>query len=139
MSISNPLYLFNATVTKVKDGDTFVAVLDQGFGNAKKATFRLRGIDTPETWRPKTDAEDAHGQLATAFVTNLFTEVGMKVYVHSLLAETSIYGRYDAHVYLSLEDFAAGKHLTSMLIEAGFSKKTKEEYLKEEQVGSSNI
>lgn len=44
----NPSYLYNATVTKVIDGDTIDCIVDLGFSVFSKIRFRLYGIDTPE-------------------------------------------------------------------------------------------
>lgn len=37
-----------ARLDRVKDGDTFVAVLDQGFGDSKQIDVRLLGVYAPE-------------------------------------------------------------------------------------------
>ena len=59
------LYIYKAEVTRVVDGDTVDCEVDLGFGITSKMRFRLLDIDTAETWRPKTDAERAHGTEAT--------------------------------------------------------------------------
>lgn len=55
-------------MTRVVDGDTFDGVLDLGLGVSIQARVRLSGVDTPETWRPSSEAERQHGLLATKFV-----------------------------------------------------------------------
>lgn len=56
------------------DGDTFEMVVDVGFKMQATITVRLNGIDTPETYRPSSDAEYQAGldakQLAEQFMHN---------------------------------------------------------------------
>lgn len=63
------MYQYKAHIIRVIDGDTAEATIDLGFD--VKITKSLRIIaeshpyfDTPETWRPKTEAEKAHGEQA---------------------------------------------------------------------------
>lgn len=42
------MYEYNATVTRVIDGDTVEAMVDLGFCTHVNLNFRLFGIDTPE-------------------------------------------------------------------------------------------
>ena len=41
------MYTYNATVTKVVDGDTIDALVDLGFDTWKQVRIRLNGINTP--------------------------------------------------------------------------------------------
>ena len=43
------MYNYNATCTRVVDGDTVDAMIDLGFGVHVKKRIRLAGIDTPES------------------------------------------------------------------------------------------
>jgi len=108
-------YEYNAHITRVIDGDTFEANIDLGFNVSFKATLRLKGVDTPETWRPSCDAERKHGEAATRFVETII--LGQKVKIITHKAGAGIYGRYTAEVYI--ED---GRCLSDMLIEGGFEK-----------------
>jgi len=90
------MYDYFARVTNVVDGDTFDAEVDLGFDVFKKTRFRLVGIDTPETWRPKSLAEKAHGKMATEFVKSLIE--GKTVTIIS--TKIGAYNRYDAVVIL---------------------------------------
>lgn len=63
------MYKYKAHVIRVVDGDTIEAKIDLGFDI--KITKNIRIIaeshnyfDTPETWRPKTEAERTHGEAA---------------------------------------------------------------------------
>ena len=48
------LYHYKMTVTKVVDGDTVYGDVDLGFNiGYKKMEFRLSGINTPETKAPQ--------------------------------------------------------------------------------------
>ena len=42
------MYHYNAKIIRWIDGDTFEAVVDLGFFVSYRASFRVRGIDTPE-------------------------------------------------------------------------------------------
>ena len=43
------MFEYNATVTKVVDGDTIDAMVDLGFGTWKKVRIRMHGINAPES------------------------------------------------------------------------------------------
>lgn len=109
------MYRYNASVVRVIDGDTFIANVDLGFRVYHEITFRLARINTPETWRPKTEEERELGQLAKDRVIEL-------IEFYSIVIETSKagkYGRWIAEVYLpELDD----KNLTDLLIEEGHEK-----------------
>lgn len=107
------MYRFKAKIIRVVDGDTYKVEVDQGFGNTKKMTLRLQGVDTPETWRPKSEAEREHGVRATEFVKNLIEgkEVDIVTYYEG------IYARYTCDVILK-----NGTNLATLLKESGFEK-----------------
>ena len=117
------MYEYKAKLLRVVDGDTFDAIVDLGFSVQITHRFRLVGIDTPETWRPKSEAEKLHGEQCTDFVEDLM--LGEKVILKS--TKLGIYGRYDADV--TLPD---GRNLTEVLIENGYEKldQYKEEMVK---------
>lgn len=68
------VHIYIADLIRAKDGDTIVALVDQGFGDTKTSTFRLNDIDTAETWRPSTNAEREHGTAATERLVQLIEE-----------------------------------------------------------------
>ena len=113
------MYNYKAKVIRVVDGDTMDVAIDLGFGIAygtekHPVRIRLNGIDTPETWRPKSDAEREHGERATARVKELIEDKEVIIYSYKL----GIYGRYAADVYL-----IGGISLADLLKEEGFEKK----------------
>lgn len=44
----NPIYVYRASLLRVIDGDTFVAIVDLGFFASIAIHVRLAGVDTPE-------------------------------------------------------------------------------------------
>ena len=107
------MYEYKASVERVVDGDTYDIAVDLGFNVCIKHRFRLNGVDTPETWRPKTEAERTHGEKATTFVRNLIEGKVVTLLSHKL----GIYGRYDADIILP-----DGRDLATVLIAEGFEK-----------------
>lgn len=112
------MYEYKAIITRVVDGDTFDAIIDLGFTVSVKQRLRLKDVDTPETWRPKTSAEAEHGARATEFVKEQME--GKQVVLTSVKA--AVYSRYEA--YITLPD---GSDLGTLLIENGFEKLPKYE------------
>ncbi len=112
-----PEYIYNATVENVVDGDTIDCLVDLGFNTTNRIRFRIKDdeayFDTPETWRPKTEAEEAHGEAAKARAKELLE--GKKVVLRS--AKKGKY-RYVAEVFM--ED---GSSYTDLMIAEGFQKK----------------
>ena len=117
------MYHYKAKVLRVVDGDTYDMEVDLGFDIRFTARFRLRGIDTPETWRPKTEAEREHGERATVFVKNLIEGKEVRVYSSKL----GIYGRYACDIMLDGKQKENGvfetQSLAQILKEEGFEKK----------------
>lgn len=102
-------------VVKVSDGDTywFRIVLesrdvDYGFRvyeTVKKthlSVFRLLDYDTPETYRPKSEAERALGKLATQFVKDVFMKSD-RIKIKSHKDRSGKYGRYLAEVFYMID------------------------------------
>jgi micrococcal nuclease len=114
------LYEYKVKVTRVVDGDTFDGVVDLGFKITTSQRFRLHGIDTPETWRPKTEEEYIHGMKAYNIVKELIE--GKTITINSIYL--GVYNRYGCIV--TLPD---GRDLTTILKESGMEKK--EQYGKE--------
>lgn len=113
------LYHYQVEVIRVIDGDTFEGDIDLGFHLRKREIFRLADVDTPETWRPTTEAERMHGKQATAFVKNLIE--GKNVICKSVA--DGKYGRYIVHVYLNYDDYRADRCLSEILIENDLQKR----------------
>ena len=98
---------------RVVDGDTFKAEVDLGFGIKVTRTFRLYGVDTPETHRPKSEAERKLGKEATRFVRDLID--GRNVTLRTHKDRTGKYGRYLADVVFpegTLSDILKKERLT---------------------------
>lgn len=108
------MFSYQATITNIVDGDTFDANVDLGFHIFVSLRFRLLGIDTAETWRPRNAAEKAHGEAATARVEDLMLFQAVTIYTH----KAGKYGRWLADVIL-----ADGNNLTEILLSEGFQKK----------------
>ena len=90
------MYEYRAHVTRVIDGDTLEVNVDLGLGVSRKERVRLAGVDTPETWRPKTDAEKAHGKEATAFVMECV--LAQDIILNTVKDRQGKYGRYLGYI-----------------------------------------
>ena len=93
------MYTYKAQIERVVDGDTFIAVIDLGFDTFQRHTFRLYGVDTPETYRPKSENERVLGEKATEFVRDLIEHRSVTVITHN--DKQGKYGRYLAEVHTS--------------------------------------
>ena len=109
------MYTYYALIVRVVDGDTVDAEVDLGFSLKYKARFRIKELDTPETWRPKSDAERAHGKAATAFATELLLDKNVILKTEPVVG---IYGRYMASIVLS-----DGNDFAEVMISAGLQKR----------------
>ena len=109
------MYEYLATVERVLDGDTLDVVLLLGFKITTHQRLRLADVDTPETWRPKTEAERAHGEEATRYVKTMLE--GKDVIIRT--SKTGKYGRYIAHVRLPDES----KTVNELLVENNLIKR----------------
>lgn len=107
------MYEYKAFLKRVVDGDTYDLIIDVGFSILIEHRFRLKGVDTPETWRPKTEAERVHGEAATVFVTKELTNKELIVSSSKL----GIYGRYECDIMYDSKDLA------EELKKSGFEKK----------------
>lgn len=91
------LYIYNATVLKVVDGDTVHLMVDLGCDVNVKMTCRLAGINAPEM---STDA----GKAAREFLVELLQ--GQSIELHTVKDRKEKYGRYLAHLILDDGTFA---------------------------------
>jgi len=107
------MYTYKAHVDRVIDGDTFEATVDLGFKLKWTGIFRLHGIDTPETWRPKSEAERSHGEKAKEFVKKLIDDKDITLITY----KEGIYARYLADVVLK-----NGNDLATLLRENNLEK-----------------
>ncbi len=102
------MYEYNATVTKVVDGDTVDLSCDLGFRIFSRDRFRLLGIDTPERGQPGW-AE------ATAALKELLP-YGAVVKVKTDRPYNDKYGRWLAVVH------ADGVNVNDKMVADGFAK-----------------
>jgi micrococcal nuclease len=109
------LYHYRGRVINIVDGDTVDAEVDVGFGISVRQRFRIDGIDTPETWRPRNEAEREHGLQATQRATELLMDKNL---IFKSSKVPGIYGRYAATIWL--ED---GRKYTEVMINEGFKKR----------------
>lgn len=99
-------------LVRVVDGDTYYLEVDMGFNVKTTQSFRLRGVDTPETYRPKSEEELNKGLLATQFVKDMFnlaTKIKIKTY------KAGVYARWEADVSLELDgEYKSLAHLLTI-------------------------
>jgi len=91
------MYEYKAEITRVVDGDTFDAIVDVGFNIKIKKRFRVMNLDTPESWRPRNDAEKKHAMEANDRARVLLDDKIVTIRSHTV---EGIYGRYSAEVIL---------------------------------------
>lgn len=107
------MYRYKAKVIRVVDGDTYRLEIDLGFRIKFTETVRLYDADTPETYRPKSEAERKHGKEATAFVKGLIE--GKEVIIETYKDKKGKYGRYLAQIITMDEDGTIGEDLKYLL------------------------
>lgn len=119
-SLSKNPPVYRAVCKRVLDGDTYEFYVDFGLRQYGYLTVRLEGLDTPEIFHPRNDAELAHGQSARTRALALLLDKQCVLTTH---ADTITYGRYVAKVevlrgtqWVSVTDILRGegfeKHLT---------------------------
>ena len=67
------MFEYNATVTRVVDGDTIDAIVDLGFSTFKKVRIRMHGINAPES-RTRDLEEKKKGLAAKARLIEMLEE-----------------------------------------------------------------
>ena len=103
------MYTYEATVTRVVDGDTLDLTVDLGFDMAVKIRVRLNGIDTPES-RTRDLREKRFGLMATERVRALIP-ADHKVIARIHLDQQGKFGRYLANILLP-----CGRDLATLLV-----------------------
>lgn len=101
---------------RIVDGDTIVVSIE------REIIIRLQDIDTPETYRPQSQAEKEHGLSAKNYLEYLLK--GSELVIHIPASEmgqmkdiTSIGGRIQGRL------FANGMDVTEKLKQEGFEKR----------------
>ena len=103
--------VWTGTVVSVTDGDTLQVRVALWPQVTIETAIRLLGVDTPETFRPKCDAERVKGMEAKALIVKL-APAGSVVSLSDVKAD-KYGGRYDARI-----ETAAGVDLATALLEA---------------------
>lgn len=109
------MYEYKAKIIYVADGDTVDAIVDLGFDSFRKIRLRIKDIDTPETWRPSTEAERFHGEKASDRARTLL--LGKDVILNTELKKGK-WRRYIASITMS-----DGRDYATVMKEEGFAKK----------------
>lgn len=116
---------FPGYILRVIDGDTCWALLDKGLRCYSAHPLRIADLDTPETYRPKDDAELERGRDATATARQLLgfdqgphsQRMSRHVTVRTLRADPQVYGRWLADITL-----ADGRDYATVMRELGHTK-----------------
>ena len=108
------MYEYKAKITNIVDGDTFDASVDIGFSITINHRFRVIGLDTPETYRPKCLSEKEHGIKATERAKELLLDKEVIIKSERVVG---IYGRYGATITL-----ADGRDFATVMLNEGFQK-----------------
>jgi endonuclease YncB( thermonuclease family) len=103
----------NAKVLEVIDGDTFKAELDLGLGLYLHKEVRIKDLDCPEIFRPKSEAERIKGILAKDKAETYLKMEEVTLFIHGI----DKYGRILSEVHLY-----NGKNFSELMIEEGFGK-----------------
>jgi len=127
------VYLYNAEVVKVVDGDTFKIVVDLGFEvKFGPKSVRLYGVNTPES-RTTNLEEKKMGLAAKEFTDQWLTAANHKVKIETIIDKNEKYGRILARVWNE-----AGECLNEAIVKSGLAReyfgvgdKTFEEFKKE--------
>lgn len=90
-------FFYQATVTKIVDGDTVDLMIDLGFDITHKIRVRLHGVNTPES-RTKDLKEKELGLAAKAYVTEWLSECDV-VYIQTLKDGEGKYGRILGYIF----------------------------------------
>ena len=109
------MFIYDAHVTKVYDGDTITADIDLGFKTIKKGVkFRLYGINTPEVRGP----EKEQGYISRDWLREKILD--KKVIIRSIKDKQGKYGRWLAEVYL---EPISDKSLNQQMVDLGLAEK----------------
>lgn len=106
-----PVFIYNATVEKVVDGDTVDLTVDLGFRVTRKDRYRLYGLNAPESKTPE-------GPLATEFLRSILP-VGKKVVIRSH-RPTSV-PRADQYGRFIVEIMDGAININDLVVEKGFA------------------
>ena len=103
------MYEYRFLVTRVIDGDTVQGLADLGFKVSVELKIRLADVDTPEIFRPKSEAERELGYKAKEFVENQI--LNKEVILKTEKDKTGKYGRYIGHLFLKEDNTSLNQKL----------------------------
>ncbi|MBI5149590.1 MAG: thermonuclease family protein, partial [Candidatus Omnitrophica bacterium] len=112
-------YTYTASIDRVIDGDTLLALVEVGFRIIVRDRLRLRGIDCPEVGTPE-------GDRAKRFVEKLLP-AGATIVLKSHKDRTDQHGRFVVDVFYKqgIEDARAiikdGMYLNQELLDKGYA------------------
>lgn len=98
-----------ATVVSVADGDTITVELD-----GERASVRLIGIDTPETFVTRTGYRECYGAEASDFAKETLTP-GTVVYLERDITDTDRYDRLLRYVWVDAGSVGSGPAGTALM------------------------
>ena len=117
MSNEFNVYLYNAEVVKIVDGDTFKINIDLGFEvHLGPKSVRLYGVNTPES-RTKNLEEKKLGLAAKEFTDQWIKKANNKVKIETILDKNEKYGRILARVWNE-----AGECLNTEIVKSGLAR-----------------
>ena len=116
MSEKFNVYLYNAEVKKIIDGDTFDIIIDLGFDTLRKGRVRLHGVNTPES-RTTNLEEKKMGLAAKEFTDQWITAAGHKIKIETILDKNEKYGRILARVWNE-----TGESLNEAIVKSGLAR-----------------
>ncbi|MEA3495641.1 MAG: thermonuclease family protein [Bacteroidota bacterium] len=112
------MYEYKAILKRVVDGDTMDVIIDIGFKLTTEQRIRLKGVNTPETWRQKKDSEEyKKGMQATNFVVERFEKNNNEFIIKT--SKAGVYGRYIAEIFFKDSEIS----LNEELLKKGFANK----------------
>ena len=111
------MYTYKAKISNVVDGDTMDAIFDLGFYMTFKIRLRVMNLDTPETFKPRSESEALHGSAASGRAKELLLNKDVVVKTNK---DMSVYGRYSA--IITMPD---GRDFAEVMVKEGFQKKDK--------------
>ncbi len=113
------MYRYKALCKRVVDDDTMDLVIDMGFKITTEQRVRLKGINTPETWRQKKDSQEyKKGMEAKNFVVKRFKKNNNACIIDTD-KDTGVYGRYIAEIFLDDTDIS----LNQELVQKGYAER----------------
>lgn len=112
---ANPptIHVYPMEIDRIVDADTMDVRMEIFPDIYKHTRIRVADFDAPETWRPSTEAEAAHGYAATFYAGRLLTPpLFVKVY------GWGVYNRVSADIILP-----TGENYGTLMHNGGFSKR----------------